>query len=648
MKEAKHILILSLLMTFFPTIVPAQQTSSLTGVLTDMTGAAIGGAEVKLTDTKTSKEQSTITNEQGVYSFHKLSPGSGYMLEFTASGFETLILKNVTLGVGVTETQNGQLQIGQVTNSVTVTALGGATLNTTDASIGNNIETRRLQALPIQIRETPAALLGLQPGVIGNNLGTGMGLAGINILGSSTGSRADQGNITVDGIDANDAATGQAFFTIAFAPIDSIQEFRTVTTNPGAAEGRSSGSQILLVTKSGSNQFHGSLREYNRTSATAANTFFNNRTIDPNTGRSLPKPQLTRNQFGGNIGGPVYLPGFNGKDKLFFFFDYEGRRDAQGVPQLRIVPLDSFRSGNLAYINNAGGISILSPAQIAAMDPQGVGANQALLSLVNGRYPRANDLTVGDGINTGGFRFNAPSNRSGNIYTNRIDLNATDNQKLFGRVNIVRTSFTDTGNTVAQQFPADPESGRIVLRDFSFAGGHTWTISPSLANQVTVGVTRASSNINAPFTPTSPNIFGVPAPTGGMFGSNFGLSVPFPTISTQTRRVPLPTFRDDLNWSKGSHDMSFGVSFKPIRLRSGLRNDFNSAGSRPRRQPSCSQRCSPSGRYRHRYQQRGDQQLRFCVPFPAGALLAYHHKLQLRHSRQPLSSRDRADARLSI
>ncbi|MBO0797757.1 MAG: carboxypeptidase regulatory-like domain-containing protein, partial [Blastocatellia bacterium] len=301
MKDAKRTLILSLLLILFPIIARAQQTSSITGVVTDSNGAAISDAVVKLIDTRTSNEQTTKTTELGVYSFHKISPGTGFTLSFSAQGFETMTIQNVTLAVGITATQNAQLAVGPVTNSVTVTAAGGTTLNTTDASIGNNIETRRLQELPIQIRESPAALLGLQPGVIGTNLGTGPTVTGVNLLGSSTGSRADQGNITVDGIDANDAAAGQAFSTVGLAPIDSIQEFRTVTTNPVAGDGRSSGSQILLVTKSGSNDFHGSLREYNRTAATAANSFFNNRA-------GIPKAQLTRNQFGGNLGGPVKLP----------------------------------------------------------------------------------------------------------------------------------------------------------------------------------------------------------------------------------------------------------------------------------------------------------------------------------------------------
>jgi hypothetical protein len=392
MTEVKRLLVMSLLVALFPVVVFGQQTSAVTGVVTDTSGALISGVEVKLTDTKTA----------AVYSFVKAAPGSGYKLTFTAQGFDTVVLANVTLGVGITETYNAQMTVGQVTNTVTVTSSGEATLNTTDASIGNVISTRRLQELPIQIRNSPAALIGLQPGVVGNNVGT----AATNRVGSVIGSRADQGNITIDGIDANDQATGQFAATVGNAPIDAIQEFRTVSTNPGASEGRSSGGQIQMVTKGGGNDFHGSLREYNRTALTAANTFFNNRS-------GVERPQLTRNQFGGSLGGPIK------RNDLFFFFDYEGRRDAQGVAYLRTVPLNHFRSGGLAYLNNTAGcltnarlntrpecITVLTPVEVAAIDPRGTGANQALLTFVNQRYPEANDLTAGNGINTGGFRFN--------------------------------------------------------------------------------------------------------------------------------------------------------------------------------------------------------------------------------------------------
>lgn len=568
----KRMLFTVLTLCLFTATALAQNTSGVTGVVRDPSGLAVAGVDVKLTDTKTTEELTTKTNDQGIYTFVKIAPGQGYTLTFSATGFETLVVNNVSLGVATTETYNVELKIGQISTTVNVTADAGATLNTTDASIGNVIEERRLKELPIQIRNSPAALIGLQPGVVGNNIGT----ATTNRVGSVTGSRADQGNITVDGIDANDQATGQFAATVGNAPIDAIQEFRTVTTNPNAGEGRSSGGQIEMVTKSGTNEFHGNLREYNRTAATAANTFFNNK-------NGIERPQLTRNQFGGSIGGPIK------KDSLFFFFDYEGRRDAQGVSYLRIVPLDHFRNGGVAYINNNPGcnsgsrlntspncITVLTPAQVAAIDPRAVGAAPAMLSLIRDRYPVANDLTAGNGVNTGGFRFNAPSSRSDNTYTTRIDWNATDKQKVFGRFNIARRLQTDTVNTVAQQFPGDPESGQIVVRDYSWAVGHTWVFSPNLVNQATVGVSRSGLLFPAPFQPAFPNIFGTPAAvTGGTFGGALGIAPPFADISEQDRFVLTPTIRDDVTWIKGSHSLAFGGSFKPIDSKSGLVNDFN-------------------------------------------------------------------------
>jgi hypothetical protein len=578
MKRSLFAFIFALLMLCFSgTAALAQSSSAVTGIVTDPAGAVVSGADVKLTDTKTTSELTTTTNENGVYQFLKVAPGGGYTLTFSAPGFETLVLQNVTLGVGITETHNVEMTIGKVSDTVTVTAETGATLNTTDATIGNVIEERRLKELPIQLRNSPASLLGLQPGVVGNNVGLGAGAG--NRTGSVTGSRADQGNISIDGIDANDQATGQAFATVGNAPIDAIQEFRAVTTNPGAGEGRSSGGQIELVTKSGTNDFHGSLREFNRTAATAANSFFNNKA-------GIARPQLTRNQFGGSIGGPLYLPRFgeggpsilSGKDKLFFFFDYEGRRDAQGVSYLRNVPLQHFREGRVAYLNTTAGcptnarintrpecFTILTQAQVAALDPQGVGASPALLSFINSRYPLPNDLTAGNGVNTGGFRFNAPSKRTDNTFTNRIDFNPTDKQKLFGRWNIARRVQTDTINSVAQQFPGDPETAQIIVRDYAWVVGHTWVATPDIVNQATVGVSRSGLLFPTNFAPAFPNSF--------TFGG--GLTAPFAGISSQDRFVLVPTIRDDLNWVKGSHSLVFGTQIKPIDSKSGLINDFN-------------------------------------------------------------------------
>lgn len=572
-------LILSIVLLFLPVVCVSQTTSStsaVTGTVTDAQGALIAGVSVKLVDSKTSQERSTTTNDQGVYLFAHVPPGQGYTLKFSATGFESLELAGIALGVGSTETHNAQLTVGQVSTSVVVTAEAGATLNTTDASIGNVIEERRLKELPIQIRSSPASLIGLQPGVVGNNVGTGS----TNRVGSVTGARADQGNITVDGIDANDQATGQAFATTGNAPIDAIQEFRTVTANPAASEGRSSGGQIELITKSGTNEWNGSLREFNRTAATAANSFFNNRS-------GVARPQLTRNQFGGSIGGPVYLPRFgeggpaifSGKDRLFFFFDYEARRDAQGISYARTVPLPHFRNGSLAYINNSPGcstaarldtrpecITILTPQQVAAIDPLGLGGNQALLNFVNQRYPLPNDLSGGNGVNTGVFRFNAPSHRADNTYTGRLDLNITNVQRLFVRANKISAAQTDTVNSVAAQFPGDPETAQITTGDWAFAVGHNWTATPYFVNSATVGVTKSILGF--------PNLFHPSSPQSYTFTP---LTNPYAGFATQAREVPVWTYRDDVNWTRGKHGISFGGSLKTINQMTNLTSDFNFA-----------------------------------------------------------------------
>jgi hypothetical protein len=529
---------------------------------------------VTLADTKTSQEKATVTNDRGVYLFAQLPPGQGYKLTFAAPGFQTLELSGIVLGVGITETHNAQLTAGQVSANVLVTAEAGATLNTTDASIGNVIDERRLKELPIQIRSSPAPLIGLQPGVVGNNVGTGA----TNRVGSVTGSRADQGNITVDGIDANDQATGAAFATTGNAPIDAIQEFRTITANPAASEGRSSGGQIELITKSGTNKFHGSLREYNRTAATAANSFFNNK-------NGIERAQLTRNQYGGSIGGPVYLPHFGeggptywgGKDRMFFFFDYEARRDAQGQSYSRIVPLPHLRNGGLAFVNRNPGctsgarlatapqcITILTPQQVAAIDPLHIGGNQPLLDFVNQRYPLPNDFTLGDGVNTAGFRFNVPSHRADNNYTGRVDFNITNVQRLFVRTSKVSAVQTDTVNSVAAQFPGDPETSQIVTGDYAVAVGHNWTLTPNFVNSATVGISKSVLDFPNLFHPSLPNSYAFTP-----------ISAPYADFRTQAREVPVWTYRDDVTWNKGRHGLSFGGSFKTINQRPTLTSDYN-------------------------------------------------------------------------
>jgi len=548
----------------------AQQFSAVSGVALDNSGGAISGVTVALDNDNTGVHATTTTNETGYYQFLRVAPGEGYRLTFTKDGFRKLVIEKVALGVGVVEKRDAQLELGVVSQTVEVQASGEATLNTTDATVGNVIGSKLIESLPVQLRDSPAALLGLQPGVVitDNNDPSG------NRNGAVTGARADQANITIDGIDANDQATGQAFATVGNEPIDAVQEFRGITIGDTSDLGRSSGAQIQLVTKSGTNNWHGNAYEYHRNTITEANSFFNNK-------NGIDRPALIRNQFGGSLGGPVK------KDKLFFFFNYEGRRDASQDQELRTVPLDNVRNGVLNYINNGPGCDASAtlqtapqcisstpatgPNSLAALDPAHTGADAALLSFVTGRYPSANDLSAGDGINTGGFRFNAPVRLAFNTYTSRVDFNLTPNQRLFGRFNIVRSSRTDDINNVAAQFPGDPTpASQITQRDYGFAIGHTWNISNAKINQAVFGITSSRLGFPSIFQPAFPNSYTLAGTTNGSL-----LSAPFPTLQSQFRIVPVPTIRDDFSWTKGHHLIQFGGTFKPQHQTSTQINDFN-------------------------------------------------------------------------
>src|SRR5215472_5633696 len=555
----------------------AQEFSGVKGMVVDKSSAPVAGVEVTLDNQKTGLHLKTTTNDQGEYQFLRVAPGPGYALAFAKEGFAKLEMMDVYLGVNATSTRNATLEIGAITQSVEVKATGEQTLDTTDATIGNVFGTDVLHSLPIEFRDSPAALLGLQPGVVlaGSNDPSG------NREGSVTGARADQGNITVDGIDANDQATGQAFATVGNAPIDAVQEFRGITAGITADMGRSSGAQIQIVSKPGSNDWHGSAYEYHRNTITAANSFFNNAS-------KVPRAALIRNQFGGSLGGPVK------RDRFFFFFNYEGRRDASQDNIARTVPLDHFRNGQLGYINNGNDsqgnpctasarlndpvtaqcISLTpatGPNSLASLDPAGTGADAALLSFVDGRYPHANDLTAGDGINTGLLRFNAPVRRAYNTYVTRIDDNLTDKQKLFGRFNIVRTAYTDDINFSAVQFPGDSAPAHeITDRDYAFVIGHTWTVSSEKINQATFGITASRLGFPSLAQTTFPNSYSI----GGVGGNPF-MSAPFSSLQSQFRTVPVPTLRDDFTWTRGKHVWQFGGLFKPSHQTSRQINDFN-------------------------------------------------------------------------
>ena len=529
--------------------IKAQDYASIAGVVTDPTGAVIPGVSVTLQNTLTNASYKATTNEVGSYIILNVPSGQGYKVMFQRDGFSSLSVSDVYLTVSNTRTQNAQLTVGGTTQTVEVSALNETvTVNTTDATVGNNIDIALINELPIYNRESPAALFWMQPGVTGTAV---------------TGARTDQSSVTLDGLDVNDFVTGQAGAIIGRAPVDSVQEFRAEVAGDAANVGTGGGGQFQLVTKSGTNNFHGNLNEYHRDTQLVANPWFNNNS-------HLPRTPLIRNQFGGNIGGPIK------KDKLFFFFDFNNSRIVQSSSVNRTVPLDSFRNGNVSYILNTCGaasrqntthacIGSASGSAVAALDPKGVGINASLLSFVNSRYPHVNDVTGGDGINTGSYRFTTPTPSILYNYVTKIDYTLNDSMKIFGRFSIARQDSTQT----VVQFAADPMTHPFQDRSYSYIAGHTWTINPRMTNQLSYGSTVTKYNFATSYNPAGTSKFTF----GG--GTTAFTSAPFSDPASQKRRVPIPVVRDDFSWLKGNHTIQFGGTFKFIKTNSNLVNDFN-------------------------------------------------------------------------
>ena len=398
----------------------------MTGVVTDSTGAVIPGTTVTLSNPSTGVSFTQTTDSRGSYRFANVPPGPGYKAAFSHDGFSVMQLSDIALAVTITRTQNATLVPGNVETIQVSAGSSAVTLNTSDASVGNNMSIDALNELPVYDRTAGiSTLFTQQPGVD-------------SFQGAVTGARIDQTAVTLDGMDVNDLATSQTFLIVANAPVDSVEQFSGSVAGLVPSTGTGSGGQFQLVTKSGGNAFHGNVNEYHRDTTTVANTWFNNL-------NGLPRTPLIRNQFGGSIGGPIR------RDKMFFFFNLAQSRIVQSASSEPIVPLAAFRSGNLNYIKNDPGcgdssrlntqpgcIGTLSASDLATLDPAGIGFSPGVLSYINARYPQANDLSQGDGVNTGGYRFTTPIPDNSTTYVGRVDYSITPTQRVFGRFTITR------------------------------------------------------------------------------------------------------------------------------------------------------------------------------------------------------------------
>ncbi len=529
----------------------AQSLTSLGGTVVDPSGAVIPNASLTVTNLATGTQRQTTSDDGGRYQFAQVQPGR-YKLNGKAKGFADVEVNNIELLVNSPATLAITFEVGAMTETVSVNA-EAAQVNTTDASIGNAIGERSITQLPFEARNI-VGLLALQPGV--TYLGEpDPGSSPDYRSGAVNGGKSDQANITLDGVDVNDEQNRFAFTSILRVTLDSVQEFRTTTSNAGTEQGRTSGAQVALVTKGGSNELHGSAYEYTRNTLTSANTFFNNSS-------GVDRPKLIRNVFGTALGGPIK------RDRLFFFLNYEGRRDASetpasssvpGQPATKIVPTASYREGIFKYRRPDGSVATMMPDQIRQIDPQGIGPNPAVLDTLKS-YPLPNDATVGDGLNTGGYRFNAAAPLAWNTYIAKFDyqVDSVGNHRVFVRGNLQNDRFANG----LPQFPGEPPSNVLLETNKGLATGYTAILRPTLISTFHYGVTRQGREDT------------------GVLKSPFvyfrGIEPRHSTSSGLTRAIPVHQFSEDLSWIKGAHNLAFGGVARIIRNN---RLDFQNSWS---------------------------------------------------------------------
>jgi carboxypeptidase family protein/TonB-dependent receptor-like protein len=516
--------------------------ATLSGTVTDPSGAAIAGAKVSIANKATGENRDVNTNAAGLYSAPNLLPGV-YDVTASASGFSTAKQSDVTLTVGASQTLNMPLKVGEASQTIEVTA-AAPLVQLGSSALSSDINTTTVTELPLNGRDW-ASLATLTPGVNGIETQlpfTSGALRGNRGFGSQltiSGGRPTQNNYQLDGNSINDySGTGPGSVIGVQLGVDAIAEFSVLSGNYSAEYGKTSGGVINAVSKSGTNAFHGDIYEFLRNTALDANDFFSNSS-------HLPTAVFRRNQFGAAVGGPIR------KDRTFFFFDYEGIRQTQGATATNPVPSDAARAGNLV----SGHINV---------DP----AVQKYLAL----YPHANGAVNGD---TGSFTFQNPQIVKENYYTTRVDHKISDKDSLFATYTFDKAPFTQ--DDIYGNISVLTQTDRHIA-----ALEESHIFGPSLLNTARLGFNRngvinsqsvsalnpaaADASLGAfpgGFNPQT-NISGVARLQAGVGG---GYSL-FGWNSYQ--------FHDDAFLTRGTHSLKFGFAME--REQFNFFQDYNPYG----------------------------------------------------------------------
>lgn len=541
-----------MILTFFLSVnlISAQSTTGKIVGSVSAADGAVPGATIVVTDTQTGKERTATAKDDGTFEVSQLEFGT-YNVKITATGFKTFSADNVKIDAGREYPLKAILEVGQVSETVTVTA-GAEQINASNGELSSTVSREQIRELPLNGRN-PLSLLNL-------TAGAGPTTDSIN------GQRSSSTTITRDGLNVQDNFIRSGVFVSDRPTVDDTGEFTVTTQNAGAELGGGS-SLVQLVTPRGGSKFHGNLFEFNRNSEFTANSFFNNFS-------NIPKAYLNRNQFGGSISGPAPIFNFGEggpsflKDKAFFFFNYEGFRLAQDVSASATTLLPEARNGNFTYVNGLGQtvtVNVLTGAGLASPITAAQGGQLTVDPIIQSRI--LNNLpTSGNGITTGtnflqGVNFNrkAPSTR--NSFVGRFDVDANDKNSL----NFVYKYNTETNarSDIASGFSTLPFVNQGGPTNF-FVGAYRLTLSSRFSNEFRAGFQTSKPFFNEGNVPTD-YLISVPLVTN-----------PEGSFRDQGRNTDYRNLQDNAVYALGNHSLRFGGQIEFFNFKS-----VNAAGITP-------------------------------------------------------------------
>ncbi len=536
-------------------------TGRIVGTVQDAGGAVVPSAAVTATSESTKVSFKTTSNSTGAYHFEALQPGV-YTIEVEAAGFKKYSTSKNILTANDTVTITVSLDTGSISEVVQVESTYEKVQTSQSGNIGNIVNQKTVTSLPINGRN-PLNLVLLQPGVVdGANTG-----GGTHVFGA----RDRAINTTLDGIDANETSASTATSTPIRTNPDSLQEYRVVTSNPDASFGRNSGAQVALITRSGTNEIHGTLFEFHRNRVFNANEWELNRQKFANTDARCPGAQcpfnrrfLLRNQFGGSVGGPII------KNRLFFFFNTQIQRSVQTLEQTNTVYTQQARQGVFRYVsggrnfpagvtgasvdaqgNPLAGLTIATYNAVTN-DPRNLGLDPSVQKIL-GLTPLPNRFDVGDGLNTAGYTWLATRTDPERNFNTKVDFTLNERNSFYGRFSWgQQDTVGDTTNSGAARFPGLPPIVATFRTPRNLAVGWRTTINSRTTNELIAGGNYFKFNFAIPSNqdPNTTPIITV-NPTDPLSNSYGNL-----------REITTYQVLDNLSHVRGAHTFRTGVNFR--------------------------------------------------------------------------------------